>query len=136
MENDINKLKYMDEEMFVVIYNYLIINVKSINDKFGPINDFVTKYKLDGETNGKLFTMGEFGIPQDLPKIINKILKPLGLREKKDFVLTFDRYDDPDFVGKELPECTNVEWLGSFVHRTGMNLVWFMPLYSWLDNDN
>ena len=127
-------IKYSDQEQLKVEYSYLIINVKSINEKFGTLDDFVTKYRLFGETNGKLFGKIELINPAPyLIEIINEKLIPLGFEDKKDFVLTYERrlegYDgDITLLNKEIPDCKNVDWLGSVITRQG-NFVWLKARY-------
>lgn len=127
-------IKYSDQEQLKVEYSFLIINVKSINEKFGTLADFVTKYRLFGETNGKLFGKIELINPAPyLIEIINEKLIPLGFEDKKDFVLTYERRldgygGDITLLNKEIPDCKNVDWLGSVITRQG-NFVWLKAKY-------
>ena len=133
MEKEIIELHYEDKELIKIEFTVLITRVESINKKFGSLHDFVNKYELYGYTNGKLFIIQEMMIPPPyLYSLINEVLTPLGFKDKKDFVLTFDRLvqsgdldkEECHLLGKEIPECMNVDWLRSIITRKG-NFVWY-----------
>ena len=133
MEKEIRELHYEDKDIIKIEFTVLITRVDSINKKFGSLHDFVNKYELYGYTNGKLFIIQEMMIPPPyLYSLINEVLTPLGFKDKKDFVLTFDRLvqsgdldkEECHLLGKEIPECMNVDWLRSIITRKG-NFVWY-----------
>jgi hypothetical protein len=134
MENDIRELDYQDKKFIKIYFTVLIIRVESINKKFGSLHDFVNRYDLCGYTNGKLFWLNEMMQPPPyLYSIIDDILTPLGFKEKNDFVLTFERLvrsdrdtEEGSLLGKVIPECLNVDWLGSIITKRG-NFIWHRP---------
>lgn len=42
-----------------IVFSSLIINVSSVNEKFGGLKDFMSKFDLSGQTNGKLLIVAE-----------------------------------------------------------------------------
>ena len=133
MNNRAN-LSYEDQERLKVVFSFLIINVESINSKFGLLKEFALANNLYGVTNGKLYGLAEMmDPPPRLYQMIDEILIPLGLEEKKDYVLTYERllrgvdgHEDncPSMIGEEIPECSDVTWLGSIITEKGQ-FVWY-----------
>ena len=54
---------YMDDERLRIVFYSLVIRGSSINDRYGPIKDFVRKNRLHGVTNGKLVILSEMISP-------------------------------------------------------------------------
>ena len=117
---------YTNREVLQVTFSYLIFNVESIDKKFGGLADFVAKYNLWGETNGKLHIMNEMVQPHDrLLTLIKGIKINIKLVEKVDYVLGYEYltigakgYVSP-LLNKEIPEFENVDWLSSVITHQG-----------------
>jgi len=125
-------LFYEDTDSLRVVFYCLVINVKSINEKFGTLDEFVNAFNLYfGATNGHLYLLSEMMEPPgQLLEIIDNILEPIGMKEGKDFVLVYERLTR-GVIGrptppteKFIPECKGLNWLGSRVSNKG-NFVWF-----------
>lgn len=124
-------LSYEDTDSLRVEFSCLVINVKSINEKFGTLDEFVNAFNLSfGATNGHLYLLSEMMEPPgQLLEIIDNILEPIGMKEEKDFVLVYERLTRgvvgrPTPIEKFIPECKGLNWLGSRVSNKG-NFVWF-----------
>ena len=121
---------YSNREVLQVTFSYLIFNVESIDKKFGGLADFVAKYNLWGETNGKLHIMNEMVQPHDrLLTLIKGIKTNIKLVEKVDYVFGYEyltegvKGDVSPLLNKEIPEFENVDWLSSVITHQG-NYVW------------
>lgn len=130
-------ITFNDSDYLTIVYSSLVINVESINKKYGVLYDFLNEFNLGGETNGKLFITAQMMDPPDeLINIINKTLKPLGFEEKKDYLLCYEylvegvRGSISPLLNKEIPECMDVDWLGSVIRLNG-NFVWHKPANSY-----
>ncbi len=122
-------ITFIDSDKITIVFSALIINVESINEKYGLLLDFLKEINLGGITNGKLFITAQMmDPPYELIKIINEVLKPLGLENKKDYVLTYERmidygvtsFEDPP-MEREIPECKNINWLSSEINNVWHN---------------
>ena len=120
-------LEFTDTEKINISFSCLIINVESVNKKFGLLDDFVNEYELWGETNGKILCLSEMRQPAgELYELVDRILYPLGFKNKTDYVIAYERMtkgsdktENPP-VEIEIPECKDVKWLESYI-----NAVWF-----------
>src|SRR5690606_8706706 len=117
-------INYSDKEILKLEFSYLIFKVESINKKFGSLADFVAKYNLWGETNGKLYVLDEMVQPHDrLVHLIYTTLNPLGFIEFEDYVFGYEQLtrgvkgEISPLVGKDIPEMEDAEWLGSIITR-------------------
>ena len=63
MPEETSNVTYIDNDTMNIVFSALIINVESVNRKYGTLNDFLNQYALPGETNGKLFMTSEINKP-------------------------------------------------------------------------
>jgi len=49
-----NTPEFLDKDQMPIVFSSLIVNVSSINKKFGALKDFMSKFDLSAQTNGKL----------------------------------------------------------------------------------
>src|SRR5690554_2548543 len=137
MEETKMYINFSEQEILKVEFSYLIFNVESINKKFGALSDFVAKYNLWGETNGKLYILDEMVQPHDrLYHLIYTSLKPLGFKEFDDYVMGYEQLTVgvkgaiSPLVDKDIPGMEDVEWLGSMITREA-NFVWYRKIEDW-----
>jgi len=131
MDAFISGIYYTDQDSLNVTFSYLIFIVESINQKYGCLASFVEKYKLWGETNGKLYILCEMVQPHDiLDTLIYSKLAHLNFKESEDYVFGYEQLTaevngyisdlkDPE----EIPALKDVDWLGSFITKE-KNIVW------------
>ena len=137
MENSSNRIKYADSECLQVIFSYIIIRVKSINENFGQLSKFADENDLYGTTNGKLYILDEMVEPhQRLISLVTNVLMPLNLYENEDYVLGYEQlvhgargYITP-YLNKDIPALAEINWLGSVIKRKG-NFVWNREVDNW-----
>lgn len=122
---------FIDKEHMQIFFSVLIINVESINNKYGQLNDFINEYSIAGETNGKLLVLSEMMEPPiELLEFIDKELNPLGFEEKKDYLICYEQLvkgvkgSITPLLNMEIPECVGVDWLGSIIKMEG-NYIWY-----------
>ena len=123
--------EYLDKDQMPIVFSSLIVNVASVNKKFGPLKDFMSKFDLSGQTNGKLLIVGEMvSPPYNLIKIVETNLHPLGFMDKLDYVIAEERLirgagnTYGPYLNQSNPECENITWLGSVIKADG-NFVWY-----------
>ena len=137
MENSSNRIKYADSECLQVIFSYIIIRVKSINENFGQLSKFADENDLYDTTNGKLYILDEMVEPhQRLISLVTNVLMPLNLYENEDYVLGYEQlvhgargYITP-YLNKDIPALAEINWLGSVIKRKG-NFVWNREVDNW-----
>lgn len=122
-------IDYLDREKLKISFSTLIIKVSSINKYFGELSEFVQKADLYGVTNGKIHLMAEMmEPPYGLYKLTDNHLIPLGLEEKKDYVIVTEQLlihgEKNPLLNKPIPELRDVKWLDSVITSEG-NYVWF-----------
>lgn len=121
----------MDKEMMHIVFSSLIINVRSINKKFGRLKQFMDEFNLAGQTNGKLLIVSEMVSPlYELVNIVEKQFKPLGFIKDRDFIfmnvqsIRGSGNAFPPTIDKTHPDCVGILWLGSLITAQG-NFVWY-----------
>lgn len=126
-----NSSEYFDKEQMPIVSSSLIVNVASVNNKFGPLKDFMSKFDLIGQTNGKLLIVAEMvSPPYNLINIVEAKLHPLGFMDKIDYVIVEERLirgggnTYASYSNRSNPECKNIIWLGSVIQADG-NFVWY-----------
>jgi hypothetical protein len=137
MEKFISRIHYTDQESLKVTFSYLIFKVESINNKFGPLSSFVKRYKLYGETNGKLYVLSEMVEPHDsLSTIVNTKLVNLNFKKYDDFVFGNEQLTATvkgkrsALLDKDIPSLKDVKWVGSVITESG-NFVWYRNMKNW-----
>jgi len=103
--------------------------VSSINKYFGQLSEFVRKADLYGVTNGKIHLMAEMmEPPYGLYKLADHHLIPLGLEEKKDYIIITEHLStsgiENPLHNHPIPELKDVDWLDSVITREG-HYVWY-----------
>lgn len=126
-----NRSEYLDKEQMPIVFSSLIVNVTSVNKKFGLLNDFMSKFDLSGQTNGKLLIVAEMASPPyDLLKIVETKFRPLGFINKLDYVIAKEQLIRGagnayrPHLNRSNPDCKNISWLGSVIKADG-NFVWY-----------
>lgn len=133
--NNNNTLEYrqefLDNDQMPIVFSSLIINVASVNKKFGTLKDFITKFDLNGQTNGKLLVVAEMvSPPYNLIQIVENRLCPLGFVNKRDYVFADEELihgagdTNSPYLNQPHPTCKNIPWLGSLINADG-NFVWY-----------
>lgn len=127
-------IEYLDRERLKISFSTLILKVSSINKYFGQLSDFVTQADLYGVTNGKIHLMAEMmEPPYKLYGLADKYLIPLGLEEKKDYVIVSEKRGSRDkknlLLNKPIPELEDVPWLDSIITKDG-TYVWYIDTHS------
>lgn len=126
-----NRQEFLDNDQMPIVFSSLIINVASVNKKFGTLKDFITKFDLNGQTNGRLLVVAEMvSPPYNLIQIVENRLRPLGFVNKRDYVFADeelvhgagDTYSP--YLNQPHPTCKNIPWLGSLINADG-NFVWY-----------
>ncbi|WP_313115156.1 hypothetical protein [Aequorivita sediminis] len=114
-----------------IVFSSLIINVASVNKKFGTLKDFISNFDLNGQTNGKLLILAEMASPPyNLLQIVENQLCPLGFVNKRDYVFADEELihgaEDisTPYLNQAHPACKNIPWLGSLIKADG-NFVWY-----------
>lgn len=126
-------IEYLDRERLKISFSTLIIQVSSINKYFGQLSDFVNQADLYGVTNGKIHLMAEMmEPPYRLYNLADKHLIPLGLEEKKDYVIVSEKRGSRErknlLLNKPIPELEDVPWLDSIITKEG-TYVWYKDQY-------
>lgn len=126
-----NRNEYIDNEEMPIVFSSLIINVASINKKYGALNEFMAKFDLSGQTNGKLLIVAEMTSPPfHLINIVETQLHPLGFTKKQDYVFAAEELihgvgdSYTPYLNQPHPACENISWLGSVIKTDG-NFVWY-----------
>jgi len=133
-KNKVYTLNFQEEDEVKLFFVALIINVESINRVFGDLQDFVQEYQIEGNSNGKLLIICDMTYPSDeIDKVIINCLRPLGLKERNDFVVAEEvivngRYEDCcefdiSYWHKEHPQLRHLDWLESICLEDG-NWIW------------
>jgi len=137
MKTFISNIYYTDQDSLKVSFSYLIFKVESINDKFGSLASFVEKYKLMGETNGKLYILSEMVEPHDsLATLVYTTLAHLNFKKHEDFVFGYEQITAgvkgkrSPLLYKDIPSLKDVKWLGSVITDSG-NFVWYRNMSDW-----
>lgn len=122
-------IEYLDREKLKISFSTLIIKVSSINKYFGDLSEFVRRADLYGVTNGKIHLMAEMmDPPYGLYNLADHHLIPLGLEEKKDYVIVTEQLviagSDNSLLNKPIPDLEDLDWLDSIVTTEG-NYVWY-----------
>ena len=127
---DFGNIHYSDHEKQKVIFSTLLINVNSITRVFGTLREFTDMHMDGGVTNGKLILMAELRLPPyELMDFAEECLVPNGLIENKDYVFVREGIvigvggEKCSCIGKSIPECENIDWLGSEISEDGY-FVW------------
>lgn len=123
-------IEYLDRERLKISFSTLIIKVSSINKFFGQLSEFVRQADLYGVTNGKIHLMAEMmEPPYGLYNLADHHLIPLGMEEKKDYVIITEKLVTKDkknpLLDKPIPELQDVDWLDSIITREG-TYVWYI----------
>ena len=122
---------YSDSENLKVVFSYLIFNVSSINKKYGRLSKFIEEFKLQGQTNGKLYVIAEMCEPHDyLFDLVHDELKELKFKENEDYVFGYEYLvkgfmNSNKMLNREIPEFKNIDWIGSYITYHG-NYVWYI----------
>lgn len=122
-------IEYLDRERLKISFSTLIIKVSSINKYFGQLSEFVSEANLYGVTNGKIHLMAEMmEPPYGLYKLTDHHLIPLGLEERKDYIIVTEHplpgeLEHP-LLNQPIPELENIDWLDSIITREGY-YVWY-----------
>ena len=126
-----SKLEITPEERLSVIHSSLVVRVNAIYEITGlNVLQFARKHDLWGITNGKIRLLAEMVFPWDhLEHVAFDILQKNGLKEKEDFVLTYERdcYFKPfesGYLYRDIPELEGLDWLDSIILETG-NWAWY-----------
>lgn len=122
-------IEYLDRDRLKISFSTLIIKVSSINKYFGQLSEFVSRADLYGVTNGKIHLMAEMmEPPYGLYKLADHHLIPLGMEEKKDYVIVSEQLliegSENSLLNKPIPDLKDVNWLDSIVTTAG-NYVWY-----------
>jgi hypothetical protein len=124
-------INFIDNDKLTISFSALIFNVESINAKFGDLSTFVEKFDLYGKTNGKLYILIEMNEPPyHLYELIDVKLASFNFKEKVDYIIASEqlvygvRNTITPLINKPIPECEDVQWLGSKICFDG-NFVWF-----------
>ena len=125
------RILFRDEERLRISFSSLVIPVKSINQYFGSLKDFVEKHETNWVTNGLLmYTIEMSEPPPELFQIIEEILLPSGLCENKDFVLLYEQLiygvdgGTSSLLNGPIPETEGIDWLGSVISKDG-HFIWY-----------
>ncbi|MCG2431931.1 hypothetical protein [Aequorivita xiaoshiensis] len=135
MENKNNTLEngpeFLDSDQMPFVFSSLIINVASVNKKFGTLIDFISKFDLNGQTNGKLLIVAEIVTPPgNLIQIVENRLRPLNFVNKLDYVFVDEELirgaggSYTPYLNQPHLACKNIPWLGSLITADG-NFVWY-----------
>ncbi|NJW53053.1 hypothetical protein [Salinimicrobium oceani] len=103
--------------------------MSSINKYYGELSGFVREANLYGVTNGKIHLMAEMmEPPYNLYNLTDQYLIPLGLEEKRDFVLVTEQLlpgrKQKSKPARPIPELENVPWLDGIITEDGY-YVWY-----------
>lgn len=125
-------ITYIDTIKLDISFVSLIINVKSINQHFGSLQNFLRSNCRFGKTNGRLLVVSEMNDPPHwLISFTENILLPLGLREKTDYTFADEiRISDEDILRDSMlnqphPCCVDIPWLESIITRRA-NYFWYV----------
>ena len=124
-----SSIVYLDQEKLRIVFCSLVIRVKSVNEFYGTLKDFVRVNKLHAKTNGKILIMSEmFFPPIYLTDIHRFLLEPMGLKYGRDFLLILekpcgnkDRTDSSFNI--QMRETKESNWLKSIETNAGC-FVW------------
>ncbi len=135
MEMKERKIEFVDNEVVRIAFTTLLIRVKSVNERYGSLKKFVANFDCWGATNGKFLYASEMMEPAtDLENYITQVLKPLGMRRNRDYVVTFEQMlwgverhqDGPSvYLNRPIPELSGVNWLDSLITEEG-HYVWYV----------
>ena len=118
MKNNKRYIDYIDNDRLKISFSCLLMRVDSINRNFGLLKDFAIEYDLNGFTNGRLYGLTEMKEPIDtLYEIINNVLIPCGLQEKRDYVVVFEvltkdvNNQISPLINCQIPELKEIDWI-------------------------
>ncbi|HRW74505.1 MAG: hypothetical protein H6546_03920 [Chitinophagales bacterium] len=126
------KLIWVDEDHVSVRFWTLVVRLDRLNALAGPVAELVERLQGGSATNGRLWWMSEMNHPpNELKRIREELLKPLGLVDRTDFVLLEEQMypqselQEGHLIGKPVPGLADVEWLESRILPTGNQIVRF-----------
>mgnify|MGYP000589654933 CR=1 FL=1 len=130
-----NSVSYIDSEEMQISFVSLIINVASINLKFGTLNTFIKTYNKGGVTNGKLYVLSEMSSPAYyLEKWVREKLIAKSFIYREDYVFLEEQLiqgvdNRPTIPINRLSLGTEkIKWLDSSVSEKG-NIIWHKKTY-------
>ena len=122
---------YISEDKLKICFLNFIINVKSLNQKFGTLEDFATQYPFQGRTDGNILILTSINFVRQLESKMLAFMAKYNLEEFKDYVYVEDTVTlevDSEFVrqsiGNPIKVLSNCNWLDSIVLKEG-HYVWF-----------
>lgn len=129
-----NKQEFLDKDQMTIVFSSLILNVSSVNEKFGALKDFMSKFDLNGQTNGELLIVAEMvSPPYNLINIVETKLQPMGFIHRQDYVFAQEELINgagnsyTPYLNQSHPDCKNISWLGSVIKTDG-NFVWYKKI--------
>ena len=130
-----NSVSYIDSETMQISFVSLIINVASINMKFGTLTTFIKTYNKGGVTNGKLYVLSEMNSPgYHLEKWVREKLIAKSFKYGVDYVFLEEQLiygvDNRGTIhlNTRIPGTEQIKWLDSRVTEKG-NVVWHKKTY-------
>jgi hypothetical protein len=130
-----NSVSYIDSETMQISFVSLIINVASINMKFGTLTTFIKTYNKGGVTNGKLYVLSEMNSPgYHLEKWVREKLIAKSFKYGADYVFLEEQLiygvDNRGAIhlNTRIPGTEQIKWLDSRVTEKG-NVVWHKKTY-------
>lgn len=122
---------YIPEDRLKLCFLNFVINVDSLNQKFGSLEDFSTLYPYQGRTDGKILILTSINFVRQLESKMLAFMAKHNLEEFKDYVYVEDTVTlevDSEFVrqsiGNPIKVLSNCNWLDSIVLKEG-HYVWF-----------
>jgi hypothetical protein len=130
-----NSVSYIDSETMQISFVSLIINVASINMKFGTLTTFIKTYNKGGVTNGKLYVLSEMNSPgHHLEKWVREKLTAKSFKHGADYVFLEEQLiygvDNRGTIhlNTRISGTEQIKWLDSRVTEKG-NVVWHKKTY-------
>lgn len=120
---------YTEDRLKLCFLN-LVVNVQSLNQKFGSLEDFSIHYKFQGRTDGKILILTSINYVRGQESKMLAFMAKYGLEESNDYVYIEDTVTleaDSDFIrqtiGKPIKSLQSCKWLDSIILREG-HYVW------------
>jgi hypothetical protein len=122
------EINYFEEQKLKTPFFNIVLNVKSLNQKFGLIKEFESRYpKQPFNTNGELITFCSMSYPCEyFDTLVNDIFPAYNLIIDKDYVYVSEImvFSNSESIGKPIVDIAQCPWLNSIVLIEG-TWVWY-----------
>lgn len=108
--------KYVDKDILWAVYPEVIVNVKSINEKYGELSTMMNFFQLSGVTNGKILILENSARNDRSPQTFVDLISSLNhFEEGRDYIKTIYYNKSIECKKEQRENCLfknfNKEWL-------------------------